>query len=74
MPGLTATVGEEIEALRRAAGDAAVKLIRREPDPTIMRIVAGWPRNFDTKRAEALGFKADPSFDALIQAYVEDEA
>ena len=73
MPGLTATVGEEIEALRRAAGDAAVKLIRREPDPTIVQIVAGWPRNFDTKRAEALGFRADASFDALIQAYIEDE-
>jgi nucleoside-diphosphate-sugar epimerase len=72
MPGLTATVGEEIEALRRAAGDAAVKLIRREPDETIMRIVAGWPRNFDTKRAEKLGFRADASFDALIQAYIED--
>ena len=73
MPGLTATVGEEIEALRRAAGDAAVKLIRREPDPTVVRIVAGWPRNFDTKRAEKLGFRADASFDALIRAYVEDE-
>src|SRR6185295_528450 len=33
MPGLSATVGEEIEALRRAAGEKAVKLIRREPDP-----------------------------------------
>jgi nucleoside-diphosphate-sugar epimerase len=73
MPGLTATVGEEIEALRRAAGDAAVKLIRREPDPTIVRIVAGWPRDFDTTRAEALGFRADASFDALINAYIEDE-
>jgi nucleoside-diphosphate-sugar epimerase len=73
MPGLAATIAEEIEALRRAAGDAAVKLIRREPDPTIMRIVAGWPRAFDTKRAEALGFRADASFDALINAYIEDE-
>jgi nucleoside-diphosphate-sugar epimerase len=73
MPGLTATVGEEIEALRRAAGDAAVKLIRREPDPTIVQIVAGWPRDFDTTRAEALGFRADASFDALINAYIEDE-
>src|SRR6201997_1046299 len=30
MPGLAATVAEEIEALRRVAGDKAVKLIRRE--------------------------------------------
>jgi D-erythronate 2-dehydrogenase len=46
MPGLAATVGEQIAALRKVAGDKAVKLIRREPDETIIRIVAGWPRNF----------------------------
>ena len=51
MPGLSATVGEQIEALRRVAGDKAVQLIRREPDPTIGKIVAGWPRNFDARRA-----------------------
>src|SRR5882762_6815598 len=47
MPGISATVGEQIEALRRVAGDAAVKRIREAPDPVIMRIVEGWPRNFD---------------------------
>ena len=73
MPGLSATVGEEIEALRRVAGERAVKLIRREPDPTIMRIVEGWPRDFDTARAEGLGFRAETSFDEIVRAYVEDE-
>ncbi len=73
MPGLSATVGEEIEALRRAAGDKAVKLIRREPDETIARIVAGWPQNFDATRATALGFVAEKSFDEIIRAHVEDE-
>jgi nucleoside-diphosphate-sugar epimerase len=73
MPGLTATVAEQIEALRRAAGDKAVRLIRREPDPTIMRIVEGWPRNFDAKRALALGFRADASFDDIIRFHLQDE-
>lgn len=73
LPGLSATVGEEIEALRRIAGERAVGLIRREPDPTIMRIVEGWPRDFDTQRAVALGFAADASLDAIIQAYIEDD-
>ncbi len=73
MPGLSATVGEQIEALRRAAGDAAVALIRREPDPTIVGIVAGWPTRFDAARARDLGFTADASFDAIIAAHVEDE-
>jgi nucleoside-diphosphate-sugar epimerase len=73
MPGLAATVAEQIEALRRVAGDKAVALIRREPDETIARIVAGWPRRFDAKRAAGLGFKAETSFDEIIRAHVEDE-
>ena len=71
--GLSATVGEEIEALRRVAGDKAVKLIRHEPDPTIVRIVDGWARDFDASRAEALGFRAETSFDEIVRAHVEDE-
>ena len=44
MPGVSVTVAEQVEALRRVAGDGVVGLIRREPDETIRRIVAGWPR------------------------------
>ena len=73
MPGLTATVGEEIASLRAVAGDKAVGLIRREPDPVIERIVAGWPRQFSPDRALGLGFRADSSFDEIIRAHVEDE-
>jgi nucleoside-diphosphate-sugar epimerase len=73
MPGLSATVGEQIEALRRSAGDQAVKLIRREPDPVIAKIVEGWPRNFDASRATGLGFAAEKSFDEIIRVHVEDE-
>jgi hypothetical protein len=50
-----------------------VALIRREPDETIARIVAGWPRDFDTRRAEALGFKAETSFADIVRAHIEDE-
>ena len=73
MPGLSATVGEQIEALRRVAGDKAVALIRHEPDPAIIRIVSGWATDFDPKRARALGFTADASFDAIIQSHIDDE-
>lgn len=73
MPGLSATVGEQIEALRRAAGDKAVALIRREPDEAIINMVAGWPKNFDAARATSLGFRAESSFDEIIAAHVEDE-
>jgi nucleoside-diphosphate-sugar epimerase len=73
MPGISATVGEQIEALRKVAGEKVVRLIRREPDPTIMRIVEGWPRNFDAKRASSLGFRADQSFEEIIRIHLEDE-
>jgi nucleoside-diphosphate-sugar epimerase len=73
MPGLSALVGEEIEALRRVAGDKAVKLIRREPDPVIRSIVAGWPTDFDARRAAELGFKAETAFDEIIRIHIEDE-
>ena len=73
MPGVSATVGEQIEALRKVAGDKAVALIRREADETIMRIVAGWPTKFDAGRAEELGFRADRSFEDIIRVHIEDE-
>ncbi len=73
LPGLSATVGEQIEALRRVAGEKAVRLIRREPDETIARIVEGWPRNFDARRALELGFQAETSFDDIIRIHIEDE-
>ena len=73
MPGISATVGEQIEALRKVAGEKAARLVRREPDATITRIVEGWPRNFDAKRALALGFRADQSFEQIIRIHIEDE-
>ncbi len=73
MPGLAATVAEQIEALRRVAGDKAVALIRPAPDETIARIVAGWPRRFDAGRAESLGFVAEKTFDEIIQVHIQDE-
>src|SRR5471030_2473710 len=38
MPGLSCTVGEQIEALERVAGKSVTALIRREPDEAILRI------------------------------------
>ena len=73
MPGLSATVGEQIEALRRVAGEKAVALIRREPDEMIMKMVAGWAPGFEAKRARELGFTAETSFDEIIRVHIEDE-
>lgn len=73
MPGVSATVGEQIEALRRVAGQKAVALIRREPDAMITKMCESWAAGFDATRARQLGFTSEDSFDAIIQAHIEDE-
>jgi nucleoside-diphosphate-sugar epimerase len=73
MPGLSATVGDEIDALRRVAGEQAVRLIRREPDESITQIVATWAPALEATRALGLGFTAESSFDEIIQVHVDDE-
>jgi len=73
MPGVCCTVAEQIAALRRIAGDQVAARVRRAPDPLVARIVAGWPRRFDPRRALALGFRAEASFDEIIRVHIEDE-
>jgi nucleoside-diphosphate-sugar epimerase len=73
MPGVCCTVAEQIAALRRIAGDKVAARIRREPDPLVARIVAGWPSRFDPRRAVALGFQAEASFDDIIRVHIADE-
>lgn len=74
MPGLSATVGEQIAALTRVAGPKVAARIKREPDSTIVGIVAGWPRDFVADRALKLGFTtAEKTFDDIIRIHIEDE-
>ena len=73
MPGVSATVGEEIEALRKAAGDNAVALIKRVDDPFVAKIVQGWAGRYDAKLAGKMGFAAEKNFDEIIKVYQQDE-
>lgn len=73
LPGVTATVGEQIEALRQVAGDVAVDRIVEAPDPAILAIVAAWPRAFAAERAKALGFAADRSMEEIIRIHIADD-
>jgi D-erythronate 2-dehydrogenase len=73
MPGLSATVEEQIAALRRVAGERAVRLIRHEPDESVMRMVRSWAAALDATRALRLGFRAEGSFDEIIRVHIEDE-
>ncbi len=73
MPGLSASIAEMIEALRRVAGQAAVDLIRHEPDPVIEAIVTPWAEACAATSARVLGFVAETDFDEIIRIYLEDD-
>lgn len=73
LPGLSCTVAEQIEALRDVAGNNVVALIKPQPDPDIVRMVDGWPRNFAPERAKALGFTSEATFREIIDVYIADD-
>lgn len=74
MPGISVTVAELLAALARVAGENVTRRIRRKPDPAIVRIVEGWPRNFEATRAKSLGFATvEHSFEDIIRIHIEDE-
>jgi len=73
LPGLSVSVQEMVEALRRVGGDEAASHVHWERDATVERIVGGWPAAWNTRRAASLGLSADKSFEDIVRAYVEDE-
>jgi nucleoside-diphosphate-sugar epimerase len=73
LPGLSVSMSEAVEALRRIGGESAAARVRFEPDPAILKFVDGWPKAFATKRALALGFEPDSGIDEIIRVFIEDE-
>jgi len=73
VPGLSVQVREMIAALQRAAGEQAVQHITWQPEADIQRIISSWPGAFTSPRALQLGFQADASMDAIVQAFIEDD-
>jgi len=73
MPGVCCTVGEQIEALRRVAGDKVAARVRKQPDELIVRIVAGWPHRLAGTRARELGFIVEETFDEIIRVHIDED-
>jgi nucleoside-diphosphate-sugar epimerase len=73
LPGITVTVNEGVEALRRVAGEAVAARVQYQPDARIQAIVKTWPIRFRTPRALALGFTADPDIDTVLRNHIADE-
>lgn len=73
LPGISVTVGQMIESLRKISGDQVAARISVEPDSKVEAIVRSWPGAWDASRAKSLGLKADPNFESIIKVYIEDD-
>ncbi|NBB09450.1 D-erythronate dehydrogenase [Pseudomonas sp. SLFW] len=72
MPGLSITVADMIDALRRTAGDEVAHRIRLERNPAIEKIVGSWPGSFTATYAKKLGFTADHDFADVIGQFIAE--
>ncbi|MET8805531.1 D-erythronate dehydrogenase [Streptomyces sp. NPDC004546] len=72
LPGLTVSVAEMLDTLRRLAGDAVADLVTIAPDRDVEAIVGSWPAVFDNARAAALGLRPDAGFESVVREYLAD--
>ncbi|MEO8164641.1 MAG: D-erythronate dehydrogenase [Betaproteobacteria bacterium] len=73
LPGITFSVKDGVEALRRIAGDEVANKIVFKPIERIHDMVKSFPARFETTRALAMGFKADAGMEAIIRDYIAAE-
>ncbi len=57
IPALAVTAGEIIEGVRRVGGEEAVRRIRQEIDPELVKIRKGIATSFTAERGRKLGFQ-----------------
>lgn len=73
LPGITFSVKEGVQALRRIAGDAVAQRVVFKPVERINKMVSTFPARFRAERALAMGFKADSNIEAIIRDYIAAE-
>ncbi|PBK98551.1 NAD(P)-binding protein [Armillaria gallica] len=73
LPGFTATVREELEALEKVAGKEALKLVTFKDDPINRRIASSWPAKFDNAYPLSLGFFVDEGgIEPIVRQFKKD--
>jgi len=73
LPGLTVSVREMIDSLEEITSHEVARLISYVPDAFLESIVLTWPPNFETPRANTLGFTRDASIAEIIKSYISEE-
>jgi hypothetical protein len=75
LPGFTATVREELQALEKVAGKEMLDLVKFKDDPVNRRIVSSWPPRFDNSYALSLGFVVDEGgMEPIVRQFQKDVA
>ncbi|PCJ77052.1 MAG: NAD-dependent dehydratase [Rhodobacteraceae bacterium] len=73
LPGRTDTIGDMIGAMTSVAGPAAEARISWKSDPAVEAVVGGWRAEFKPKKALAMGFIADKSFEDTVCWFLKDD-
>lgn len=73
LPGLTTSVDEMVSTLEEIAGKDVTDRIDWEPDEFIQSIVLTFPTDFETTRADHLGFKKDESIREVIETFMGED-
>lgn len=71
LPGLVVTPADIVRAVgQKLGGEHFVDWL---PDTQVQQIIDGWPQDFTSQRALALGFTRDDSVHALVDAFLASE-
>ncbi|MEO5863081.1 MAG: D-erythronate dehydrogenase [Burkholderiales bacterium] len=73
LPGITFSVKDGVEALRRIAGDKVAARVVFKPVERIQNMIKTFPARCKTDRAIRLGFKADSDIETIIRDYIASE-
>ena len=70
VPGITATVGEMLQALKEVGGEEALKLVKRVPlSPEVKKVLDSWSVRFDVSKALDLGMKPEQPFKGAVEDF-----
>lgn len=71
LPAITTSVRDMALALKTVSAAAHAKL-QWQANPAIERIVASWPAQISSQRANGLGLYPDNSFDDIVRDYIRE--
>ncbi|KAF8907038.1 hypothetical protein CPB84DRAFT_1725847 [Gymnopilus junonius] len=73
LPGFSASVKDELNALLKVGGQKALDLVKFKDDPVNRRVVSSWPSAFDNTYPLSLGFIVDEGgIEPVVRRFQKD--